>query len=407
MSSGDSLAVLIVAYRSAGLLEKCLVSVKKFLPGRDVHIWDNSGSGVPEVRELAAGYPEFHWHFSEENIGFGAAVNRLAATVPGRDLLLLNPDAELLSDLSGTLRELEGPGVAAAGPMLSESGSNSPDDVGLWHRQPTPWDIAYRKLTFVNALSGAAGLGERLRETPFSYKYRRQPHEVDGFIAGCCLAIRRQAWDSVGPFDEEFFLYQEEADWQRRAIAAGWKVMLADEVAVRHIGAGTVAGDSARSLRSSDLAFANSVLHMEYNFGTRAAEFYLVWWALFEGLRRRIRGKRPNIGHRPEVLVTAAGDPDVVAERAETALALDRAGYDVAVVSLQRLGMLQHALPPSVRLVRRPWWWPSLAPQQLPGLLVVGTTNKERAFGRVAGLLRRRAVVSPDDAIALPPKTER
>jgi GT2 family glycosyltransferase len=401
--SSRAMAVLIVAYRSASKLEKCLLSVGKYLPGHEVHVWDNSGADFPDVRQLADRNQHIHWYVGTRNIGFAAAVNKLAATVPNHDLLLLNPDAELLSPLILTRTAIREPGVAAAGPMVWESSDNEgcpplfPRRLAPWDRQRTPWDVAYRRLTFLNALGGAAGLGDRLRGTMFSYLHRSQPHEVDGFLAGSCLAIRREAWDAVGSFDEEFFLYQEEAEWQRRAISAGWRLRLADEIGVRHLRKGTVTGDLERLTRSEDLAFANTVLMVEYCYGSRAAEIYLVWTLVFENIRRKVRGRRVRIA-RPDVLLTADGPDDIVSERVSTALTLASAGYSVVLVSLQRLGILPHDLPPSIRLIRRPWWWPSAAPQDTPPVLVMGTTAKERAFARLFRLPRNRICTSASDA---------
>ncbi len=76
------LAVLIVSYRRADLLERALASVDKWLPEAPVHVWDNASSGSPQVRELAAKRPDITWTFSEFNLGYIAAMNRLMAQVP-------------------------------------------------------------------------------------------------------------------------------------------------------------------------------------------------------------------------------------------------------------------------------------------------------------------------------------
>jgi GT2 family glycosyltransferase len=57
------------------------------------------------------------------------------------------------------------------------------------------------------------------------------------FVVGAALLLRREALDAVGPFDERFFLYAEEADWQRRAGAAGWRSAVCTEAVATHIGA--------------------------------------------------------------------------------------------------------------------------------------------------------------------------
>ena len=395
------MAVLIVAYRSADKLEECIQSVEQYLPGHDVHVWDNSGPTCLDVRRLADRMQHVHWHLNTENIGFAAAVNRLAATVPDRDLLLLNPDAELIGPLTLTRAAIGDSGTAAAAPMIWESDVDN-RSASLLSRKHLPWDVARRRLTLLNALGGPAGMLERLRGTCLSSLYRSQPTNVDGYLAGACLAIRREAWDSLGPFDEEFFLYGEEADWQRRAIAAGWRVRLEDEIGVRHSARGTVTGDPAASKRSQDLLRAGMALQLEYRYGVRTAEFYLAAASVVEGMKQKLRRRRDRGAAHSAVLVTFDGSrPSAAAsERVSIALALARGGLEVTVVSLHRLGTLPRELPTSIRLLRRPWWWPSTSPEDTPTVLVMGTTKRERAFARIFRLRRNRVCIEASEAIS-------
>jgi GT2 family glycosyltransferase len=395
-----AMAVLIVAYRSADMLEKCIQSVERYLPGLDVHVWDNSGPTCSDVRRLADGMPHLHWYLNSENIGFAAAVNRLAAMVPGRDFLLLNPDAELVGPLTLTRAAIRDPGTAAAAPMIWELGVED-GPASLLSGARLPWDVAHRRRTFLNALCAQAVRAERLRGTCLSDLYRSQPGDIDGYLTGACLAIRREAWDSLGPFDEEFFLYGEEADWQRRAVAAGWRVRLEDEVGARHSVQGTVTGDPLAHNRSWDVLRANMALQLEYQYGLRAAEFYLAWVSLIESMKRSLLHRGDRGAPPSDVLVTVdEANSAAASERVSLALALDRGGCAVTVVSLRRLGTLPRDLPTSIRLLRRPWWWPSTSPGGTPAVLVVGTTKRERAFARLFRLRRNRVCLESSAAIS-------
>lgn len=386
------LPVLIVSFRAPDLLERCLNSVKGFHAGQDVLIWDNTGPATSEIAELAERYPAFRWHFSDRNIGFAAAVNRLTDMIPGRNFLLMNPDAELVAPLEKTPALIGQPGVAAAGPMIADEDFGAPllrtRNVNRLSRETTPWDVANRKITLWQAIFAAAGLG-RIRGTPFSSKYRAPREDVSGYIFGSCLAIRRDAWDQLGGFDEEFFLYGEEKDWQYRAARAGWTVRLADECVVRHVVGGTVGGDRDLRQRSEDLQFANHILCVERIYGKRAAEAYLAWASLTASLKRRVRRAPRRANVIGDIAVTALGPSHVISDRIDAAMALERRGYRVAVISLQALGLLQRELPPSVRLVRLPWWWPWIPGEGPPPLVVSGETVRERAFSRLLRLRTR------------------
>ncbi|MCI4675908.1 glycosyltransferase [Candidatus Mycolicibacterium alkanivorans] len=382
------LAVLIVAYRSADKLERCIESVERYLPELEVHVWDNSGPESSDVRRLASRMTNAHWYLNGENIGFAAAVNNLAAVVSGRDFLLLNPDAELVGPLSLTRAAIGERGTAAAAPMIwADEGGRGPSKV--LSRTHQPWDVAHRRRTVFNALGEMAVAAERLRGTWLSNLYWSQPGDVEGYLTGACLAIRREAWDSLGPFDCEFFLYGEEADWQTRAIAAGWRVRLENESGVRHSAQGTVAGDTMASTRSSDLVHASIALQIEYRYGVRTAELYIAGIYGIDGAKRALR--RGDLNRSPsDVVIIVDGPKSLSASQlVSRASALAREGHAVTVVSLRRLGALPRELPPTIRLLRRPWWWPRTWPGDGSTALVTGTTKRERAAARLFRFRRR------------------
>lgn len=370
--------VLIVSYRRADLLEKCLESVRRHLPAAPVLVWDNVSDGTPAVRELAARTPEVDWTFHPTNVGFGSAVNGLAARAAvfeGQPLLLLNPDAELLGDLAHTQAALVGD-VAVVSPCVIEPGG----------RRPT-WDVARRRQTAFRAVISHLGYSERLRGTPLSDLYRCRPDEVDGYLTGCCLLVAREAWDALGGFDERFFVYGEEADLQRRARATGWRLRLVDEPHVRHATGGTVEDSVMASRRSADLLRNHhAVLLGAGNAGPGSR--FLAATALLERAqrsKRRRRGTPDGVAGLPHVVLTTNELCRGGAERQRVQLAgeLVARGYPVTIVCLQDLGPLQRDVDPRVRVVLSPWWqpWPTgLDTGDRPTVLITGITNTEAGF---------------------------
>ena len=131
-----------------------------------------------------------------------------------------------------------------------------------------------------------------------------------------------------------------------------------------------------------------------------AAEFYLAGASLVEGMKRSLRRRGDRGAPHSDVLVTVDGSRSASAsESVSVALALARGGCAVTVVSLQRLGNLPRELPTSIRLLRRPWWWPSTMPGDTPAMLVMGTTKRERAFARLFRLRRNRVCVEASAAM--------
>lgn len=406
------LAVCCVAYRTPDLLRSCLSSLERHLPGVPVHVHDNSAQHAAELDDVVADHPDVHWHRGGPNLGFAAAVNALAAAVPSHDLLLVNPDAVLQGPLTATLAALRTQDVAAAAPPTPTSSATG-----------RPWDVAHRPRGVVRALVSAAGYAEQLRHTPLSELYAEQPGDVDGYLTGACLAIDRGAWDEVGPFDEEYFLYGEESQWQQRARAAGWRLVLTDEPGVLHESAGTVASDPAASRRSRDLLRTNIALQLEQRTGagdrdgdgsSLRGDFYLAGTSTLDRMQRSRRRDRSAAGTaradaaggRPAIVLTVNRLVYGGAERHHVVLATElvRRGYDVTIVALQRFGPLVAEIPPSVRIVRQPWWAPAVDLPDGPAVLVAGDTNTETGFATLwrRGRSDRRwlvgAHVPPDPA---------
>ncbi|ONI73521.1 hypothetical protein ALI144C_45190 [Actinosynnema sp. ALI-1.44] len=371
------MSVLVVSYRRADLLRRCLDSVHKHLSGCSILVWDNLSTGTPAIRELAGEYPDVEWVFSERNVGYAAAVNGLVERTE-HDVLLLNPDAELLGPLTKSRAALREHGVAAVSPKVLE-GADGPD-----------WDVARRRQTVLRSLVSHSGYGKRLRGKALSDYYSEQPGEVDGYLSGCCLLVSRAAWRELGGFDQKFFLYGEESDWQRRARDHGWRLVLADEPDVRHAAAGTMAGDPLAERRSRDLLRAGQaeMLGMS-NYGPGAV--FTAGLNLLDRVQRshredrqreRVAARAKAEPGKPSILLTSNELCQGGAERQRVLLAneLSRRGYPVTLACLQHFGPLTPELDPSVRLVLTPWWQPLVDLPTKDAVLITGITNTEAGF---------------------------
>ena len=344
---------------------------------------------------VIAAYSHVRWYLGSTNLGFAAAVNALAREVPKHDLLLLNPDATLQGPLSGTFAALRKPGVAATAPLVTDNTAD-PD-------RYRAWDVAHREQSLARALVSTAGYAYRIRGRRGSDLYRTPPTVVGGYLTGACLAISRDAWDAIGSFDEEFFLYGEEADWQRRARSVGWSIELVDEPGIAHTGHGTVAGDPLAAMRSRDLLRANIALNLERDKGSLPANLYLAGTSLLDRVQRSARreraARRRPAGPHPSVIITTNRLVFGGAERQRVLLAseLDRRGYEVVIACVQRFGPLVAEIPASIRVVRQPWWAPAVDVGAGRSIVISGDTNTETGFAtlwRASGRDRRWLVAA-------------
>ncbi|HXW33504.1 MAG TPA: glycosyltransferase family 2 protein [Acidimicrobiales bacterium] len=248
---------LLVAYGDPRQLEECLASLKSPAP---VLIVDNGGpdSTPGEVERIASTYGARRLD-AGGNIGFASAVN-LALGSPAasdRDVLLLNPDARIgWSDVLKIQEKLRAGHYAAASPLL-----RYPDG----RPQTTEWPLPSVRGEWL----AVAGLLHRVKP--------------DGtFLAGSVLMLRAEALSEVGDFDERFFLYGEEADWQRRARDQGWNTVLVPEVSAVHQGGGTSHDENERLKRFQSAAY----VYIDKWYGRRGLSRYRRAERLVEFRRR-------------------------------------------------------------------------------------------------------------------------
>ena len=213
--------VIVVAYGDPSSLGDCLAALGGRYP---VIVVDNSSSLATRDVVMRAGAT---YHDPGENVGFAAAVNRGLELVPlrGSDILLLNPDAVVSPDAVERLRQAlhAGSSVACVAPAQHRPGSDKESPV-CW-----PWPTAAR------AWTEAVGLG----------RFRGGW----GYVIASVLLVRGDAFVDVGGFDEGFFLYAEEADWERRATRRGWSVSYCPEASASHVGAATDDDSDRREVR--------------------------------------------------------------------------------------------------------------------------------------------------------------
>jgi N-acetylglucosaminyl-diphospho-decaprenol L-rhamnosyltransferase len=241
----------------------------------------------------------------QENLGFGAGNNAGMRAASGRYFLLLNPDAWLTE---GALDQLvafaeEHPEAGVVGPrLLNPDGSLQRSVRGY----PTPWRLAteyffLRKLAphskALNALFGAG----------FDHKSMR---EAD-YLFGACLLVRREAVDSIGGFDEEFFLMSEEVDWLYRFRQAGWKVLFYPGAEAFHVVGASLDPARFQAIVRGHLQFLRK--HRGVRVAERARRVML--W----GLRARglvFRGERGR-AYRDAARWLGSGQVDALLESTE------------------------------------------------------------------------------------------
>ena len=216
--------IVVPVYRGQDSARRCLESVLSDTdrPPGTIRVIDDC-SPEPDLSAWLASLAatgRIELTRNSSNLGFVATVNGGMTAAGRHDVLLLNSDAEVPP---GFLRRLaahaySSPKIASVTPFSNNAGEmcSYPTATG------GPMPSGYSLIAIDSACQTANGL--RTVEIPTG--------------RGFCMYIRRDCLDEIGLFDVEAFGrgYGEETDFCLRAIAAGWRHLLACDTFVYHTG---------------------------------------------------------------------------------------------------------------------------------------------------------------------------
>jgi N-acetylglucosaminyl-diphospho-decaprenol L-rhamnosyltransferase len=220
-------SVVVVTYNALPWVEQALESVR----GNETIVVDH-GSTDATLELVRERFPEARV-VEEENKGFGAGSNAGMRIASGDWFLLLNSDAWATE---GALERLVAfgetyPEAAVVGPKLRYPDGRLQRSVRGF---PTLWRLATEYL-FLRKLAPRSRAVNAFYGDGFAHD---ELYEAE-FLMGSVLLVRREAADTVGLFDEDFFMFSEETDWLYRFRQAGWKVLFTPEAEFVHVGGAT------------------------------------------------------------------------------------------------------------------------------------------------------------------------
>jgi GT2 family glycosyltransferase len=227
------LAVILVHYHTPALAAAAVEALRRDiewsgLADRDVE-WLLVDNGSNEAgRALLDSLPVQRID-PGENLGYAGGVNLGVARSSAEAILLMNPDVLVLPGCVPALLRTLDDGAAVAGPCFWW-------DAGRRLLLP-PSERRSRRDELASLLAArGGGWAERARRRwrRHARRHWRARRPLPSYaLSGSLLAVRRSAWEAVGPFDTAFRLFFEETDWLRRAEARGlaaWYVPAAEAV---------------------------------------------------------------------------------------------------------------------------------------------------------------------------------
>lgn len=226
------LSICILTLNSRDFLRECLNSIRKYpLKGDyEILVADNgSDDGTPAM--LLEEFPEVQVVLNKENLGFTKPNNQMLHLAKGDFLLLLNPDTLLTEDCFNPQLDF-----LKAHPEVGVSIPKVLNGDGSFQKQSrrgeaTPVEV----IGYFFRLGKLFPNSKVLNGYLLSWLSEDEISEVKA-VSGSCMFIRRETWEQVGDFDEQFFAYQEDSDYCKRAREKGWKVMYVPISRIIHYG---------------------------------------------------------------------------------------------------------------------------------------------------------------------------
>ena len=201
------ISIIILAFEKLGLLINTLEKIKlNTKVEHEIIIIDNSNkdSSTRKFIKTLQNKENYKIILNEINSGFAKGVNQGIKIAKGDYICLLNDDTEVSENwLTLMLKHFE---------TKDRRGKK-------------------RKVGAVAPMSDVVMGWQKIS----AYKDFDDEHDVP-FLIGLCLLIPKKVLDKIGLLDEQFFFGEEDLDWSMRATDKGYKLIIAQDVFVRHFG---------------------------------------------------------------------------------------------------------------------------------------------------------------------------
>ncbi|MHB8652846.1 MAG: glycosyltransferase family 2 protein [Terriglobia bacterium] len=225
------LSIIFVNWNAVDYLCECITSIYENTKdiSLEIIVFDNA-SPDGNVDTLKEPFPQITIIKSPENLGFAKANNLGFKHSTGALVLILNPDTKLV-----------GPAIN----LLVDEMKKWPDAGIIGGRHLSP-DLTVQTTSiqkFPSILSEVLSIEYlRLRWPHFRlwdiaplFSSSREVVQVE-VIPGACMLLRREVFENVGGFSEDYFIYAEDIDLNVKVARTGLKNYYVPEATIIHYG---------------------------------------------------------------------------------------------------------------------------------------------------------------------------
>ena len=244
------IAVVILNWNGAKLLEQFLPSIVAFSNEANVYVADNASTDN-SIQVIKEQFPTVKIIQNDGNYGFAKGYNIALKNVEEEFYALVNSDIEVTQNWLASIVSL----------------FEKEKEIGII--QPKILDFKNKELF---EYAGAAGgfidkygypfCRGRIFET-LEKDNQQYDNETEIFWAsGACFFVRKEVFRKLNGFDEDFFAHQEEIDLCWRAFNLNYKIKYTYKSTVYHVGGATLKEGNPRK---TFLNFRNSLLMLTKN----------------------------------------------------------------------------------------------------------------------------------------------
>src|SRR3989344_479268 len=220
------LSVIVLSYNTRDLTKRCLSSIienykEDIDKGKIELVLADNGSG-DETTEAIQNYDSrIKIIQNEKNYGFGKGNNLASKKAQGKYILFLNSDT--VSKDKGFLKMVsfleKNQEIGILGGKLENRNGSKQLSAGKFYK---PLNLSFSLL----------GLESFVRSAPDKIS------KVD-WVSGACMMIRRDLFERLGGFDENYFMYMEDMDLCFRAKKEGFLTYFYPDIKLEHREAGS------------------------------------------------------------------------------------------------------------------------------------------------------------------------
>jgi hypothetical protein len=263
------IAVVILNWNGAQLLEQFLPKVIAYSPESDLYVADNASTDA-SIAVVQNQFPQIKIIKNPNNFGFAKGYNEALRHVEADVFALVNSDIEVTADwLQPIIATFE-----------SEKQTAIIQPKILDFKDRNKFEYAGAAGGFIDAFGYPFCRG-RIFETVETDKGQYN-HSTEIFWAsGACFFIRSEVFRSLNGFDETFFAHQEEIDLCWRAFNKDFITKYVPDSVVYHIGGATLQKGNPKK---TFLNFRNSLLMLTKNLPKRTLFIILLIRMILDGI---------------------------------------------------------------------------------------------------------------------------